>query len=96
MSSLRTLNEINYNFVEFGNRFPYVQMKTKEPTKYNFNLLVLQKPFIYCDRDNVSNLFVANNTCYGLWDEAVAKIIIKYPELSKYFEFIKTFRYTLF
>ena len=58
-------------------------------------MIAIVKPFIYSDNNNYT-LFSSNHTCYGLWDEAVSKIIIKYPELIKYFEFIKTFRYTLF
>ena len=86
-------DEIASNYI--NDRHPYIQINKKETTIYNFNLFVIVKPFIYCDNNNYT-LFSSNHTCYGLWDEAVSKIIIKYPELNKYFEFIKTFRYTLF
>ena len=85
-------NEIASNYI--SDRYPYIKT-LKEPIKYNFNLLVIEKPFMYSLNPN-STLFNSNQTCYKSWDEAVAGAILKYPELDKYFEFIKTFRYTLF
>ena len=86
-------NEIKYN--DFLGRFPYIHQQKKEKYKYNFYLIVNLKPFLYNIQDD-NTLFTSNNTCYDLWDEGASDLIIKYPELNKYFEFIKTFRYTLF
>ena len=38
-------------------------------------------------------LFIIN---YKKWDENVKKILEKYPEYTKFFEYIKTYRDTLF
>ena len=42
--------------------------------------------------------FLFNNTpeSYNKWDDSVKKLLVSYPELTKYFEFIKTYRYTKF
>jgi hypothetical protein len=85
-------SEIQSNFI----RLPYINiLKKNKITKYNFNLFVIIKPFIYSQILN-NTLFNANYTCYEIWDIAIKNIIKIYPELNKYFEYIKTFRYTLF
>ena len=87
------INEIRTNFF---NKIPYVQTNKKNK-HYNFNLNVVHKPFLYnyyTDIDN--NFFIVNFNYYKIWDENAKNIIIKYPQFKKYYEFIKTFRYTLF
>jgi hypothetical protein len=92
-------NEFQQNYLI---RYPYIKTIYKKELIYNFNLYVIIKPFIYNDTNtnitfNVnSTFFNANHTCYKLWDLTVKDIIIKYPHLYKYFEFIITYRYTLF
>jgi hypothetical protein len=96
--------QINYNNFQDNlfMRYPYINSINKKESLYNFNLYVIIKPFIYNDTNpNVafninSTFFNANHTCYKLWDLSVKDIIIKYPQLYKYFEFITTYRYTLF
>jgi hypothetical protein len=96
--------QINYSEIQSNlfMRYPYIKSINKKESLYNFNLYVIIKPFIYNDTNtnvafNVnSTFFNANHTCYKLWDLAVKDIIIKYPQLYKYFEFITTYRYTLF
>ena len=98
--------QINYNEIQgnYVTRYPYIKCDNKKELLYNFNLYVSVKPFIYTDTyinyigiNNVnSTFFNANHVCYELWDLAVKDIIIKYPYLYKYFEFITTYRYTLF
>jgi hypothetical protein len=75
-------------------RDPYINMNNINNNNITFNMYVIYKPFLY--NKKYKTFFLANHTCYQKWDEAVKLIIIKYPELYKYFEFIKTFRYTLF
>jgi hypothetical protein len=91
-------NEMQSNFFD---RYPYVNI-IKKQIRYNFNFYIFTKPFIFCEKNtntflNINNtLFNANHMCYEIWDTAIKNIIKIHPELNKYFEFIKTFRYTLF
>ena len=86
----------------FFKRFPYIQLRNTEEIRYNFMFYIMIKPFFYTESNtNISNtigntFFNANYTCYKVWDYTVRDIIIMCPEFNKYFEFIKTFRYTLF
>ena len=38
-------------------------------------------------------MFNGNYEMFRSWDEVVTKIMYSYPELKKYYEYIKTFRY---
>ena len=85
-------NEIQSNF----KRIPYINILKKNVKHiYNFSLYVVLKPFLYGEIKN-NTLFNSNYICYKVWDDAIKNIIKLYPSLIKYFEFIKTFRYTLF
>lgn len=56
------------------------------------------KPFRYPLINDFYERFLFNNflSYYSKWDDIVRLLIIQYPELLKYFEYIKTFRYTNF
>jgi hypothetical protein len=103
--------QIDYNEI-YSNlymRWPYLNVLPKDIDKiqkYNFSTNIIIKPFLYNDSNSNkeserryqinSTFFNANHICYKLWDLAIAEIIKLYPELYKYVEFIKTYRYTLF
>jgi hypothetical protein len=77
-------------------RNPYINLYNKNYLKYIFESYVIFKPFKYIKTNESNALFNINHTCYKIWDETIKKIIIKYPKLYKYVEYIKTFRETLF
>jgi hypothetical protein len=85
------LNQIKPNF----EHIPYINIKDKTNTEYIFHLFMKIKPFLYNNVEE-NNLFTTNYTCYKEWDFSVNEINLFKPELSKYFEFIKTFRYVNF
>ena len=87
------INEIRNNFF---NKTPYIHTgKIKKP--YNFNLFVRFKPFLYNFFEKIDNtMFTTNFDYYQVWDLAIKSLIKDFPELYCYFEYIKTFRYTLF
>ena len=96
-------NEI-YSNLYIRNPYLKILLKDKDKIKeYNFSTNIVIKPFLYNDT-NMNNysincnstFFNANHTCYKLWDLAIAEIIKLYPQLYKYVEYIKTYRYTLF
>ena len=76
-------------------RMPYINEYKLTETSIQF--YVYDKPFKF-NNDNLLeyNFFIINHDCYMDWDIIVLKLITKYPILIKYFEYIKTFRYTLF
>lgn len=77
---------IKYNAI----RNPYINSYNQNiNNNYCFNTYVILKPFI-CIINN--NMFQQNHTCYKIWDDNAENIMIKYPELSKYFRFINTYR----
>ena len=50
-------------------------------------------PFYY---NSIDNKFKSYKIVFKIWDENVKKFIDKYPQYSKIFEYIKTYRYTYF
>ena len=74
-------------------------LNTQHLINNNYHLYpnMANKQFRYPVSNNY-NRFLFNNTyhTYNSWDETVKKLVISYPELNKYFEFIKTYRYTKF
>ena len=79
----------------YSTRYPLIQINTD--MNYPLFSNIILKPFRYT-LINKKNRFLFNNTynTYKIWDEIVKKLLISYPEFNKYFEFIKTYRYTNF
>ena len=68
-------------------------------TNMNYNLFssMVDKSFRYTIA-NKDNRFLFNNTLniYNNFDTIVRTLLITYPDFNKYYEFIKTYRYTKF
>ena len=75
----------------------YVNIQHNINTNYHIFSNMRHKPFRFSLIDK-ENRFLFNNSfiIYNNWDLVVKKLLISYPELSKYFQFIKTYRITLF
>lgn len=64
----------------------FIQNYTKEkPFRFDLNKEILDKDFYSSDL-----------TIYNDWDLCVSRLVKIYPDYLKYFEYIKTYRYTLF
>ena len=82
--------QINNNTIKYNvYRNPYINSYYQNIYNYSFNTYVILKPFIHI---NNINMFQQNYTCYKIWDNNAKNIMMKYPELSKYFTFIQTYR----
>jgi hypothetical protein len=88
---------INYNF----ERIPYINSR---PTSYNIDCYIddyyaIYTPFnfhnLYSDIPE-RNKFNLNNKNFKKWDLLVIELLKKFPKYSKFFDFIKTYRNTLF
>jgi len=88
------VEDIKYNFERLPN-IDKIYINRVENRQYEFNIFVRIKPFMYSYNNN-NTMFTANHSCYDLWDNAIKKILTNYPQLHKYVDFIKTFRYTNF
>ena len=77
-------------------RMPYINEYKLIDTSIQF--YVKEKPFKHPISTGIieHNFFTLNNDCYLEWDLIVQQLIVKYPYLSNYFKYIKTYRYTLF
>ena len=77
---------------------PNFQKDISDKNKYSVMLNARLKPFRYpLIKDNRERSFYTNNGFnYKYWDENVNKLIEEYQEFKKYFEYIKTYRYTQF
>ena len=76
-------------------RMPYINEYKLTDTSIQF--YVYHKPFRFNNNDKEEyNFFIINHDCYLDWDIIVLQLITKYPILKKYFQYIKTFRNTLF
>jgi alpha-N-acetylglucosamine transferase len=79
-------------------RESYYETEEKNNSKYSVELYMGLKPFIYPNNDDVleRNMYNNNNNCYYQWDLGAKNLLLNYPSFNKYFEYIKTFRYTHF
>jgi len=67
-------------------------------SNYEAQLNVGYKPFMYPYNIDLKNKdkFSIDFYCYNVWDIAAKKLLKKFKTLNKYFEHIKTYRYTKF
>ena len=77
---------------------PNYQVEDKVRNKYPVMLNVKLKPFRYPNMADVveRNFFNNDYVNYKDWDDGVNLLVKKYPKFKKYFEYIKTYRYTNF
>lgn len=70
----------------------------KHKYNYSIHIYMIEKQFRYSIAPNIKNrnMFSLNYAYLYTWDLAVKKLIKKFPDFIKYFEYIKTFRYTAF
>jgi len=79
-------------------RYPYFNIIKKKEYQYSVELYMGRKPFLYPNDGDIfeRDMYNNNNNCYNEWDLSAKNLLINYPLLKKYFEFIKTFRYVNF
>jgi hypothetical protein len=65
---------------------------------YPIEIYAVKKPFRYsmdkCETER--SLYSLNHSCYYPWDIATIDLLKTFPDMFKYFKFIKTHRYTYF
>ena len=77
-------------------RIPNIVTENDKHKKiYEVQFYVQAKPMRYSLKDDHKErfLFNENHSCYYLWDLSSSKLLLQFPELAKYFEYIKTYRY---
>lgn len=79
-------------------RFPYFNKNLKNDIPYSVETYMGLKPFMYPNDDDIleRDMFNNNNNCYKKWDLSAKILLENNPLFNKYFEYIKTFRYTEF
>ena len=82
-------NLISCNF----SNYPNIDIKYISKKDPYINYYFSKKPFHYY-KDN--SKFKLNDSSYKKWDENVKRILDEHPQYKNIFEYIKTFRYTLF
>ena len=93
-------NKNNINSDIFYNTYPVpnFQIEDKERRTYPVMTNALLKPFRYplIKQKIERNFFINDCVNYKDWDDGVNLLIKKFPKFKKYFEYIKTYRYTNF
>ena len=92
----KTLFNETEKLLTYWNNKPNIQMNIND--NYLIYCYVRIKPFRYPLIEGYvdKSLFNNNLSFYNKWDLVVKQLIEKYLEFKKYFEFIKTYRYTNF
>jgi alpha-N-acetylglucosamine transferase len=91
--------DINKQFdtyiINKGDTIPYYDRNYNN--NYCIQNFTKQKPTRFIINNYIESDFYTNNLfTFREWDKCVKKLIKKHPKFKKYYEYIKTYRYTLF